>query len=54
VILIANGLKKSEIIKKTLEEEVGPHLPASSIRNHANGFVMLDEDAASLLRQVKD
>jgi glucosamine-6-phosphate isomerase len=48
-ILIANGLKKSGIIRKMIEEEVGPHLPASAIRRHANGFVMLDEDAATLL-----
>ena len=54
VILMANGLKKSGIIKKTIEEEVSPQLPATTIRNHANGFVMLDEDAASLLRKVED
>jgi glucosamine-6-phosphate isomerase len=49
VLLIASGVKKAEIIKKTIEEEISPRIPATSIRNHTNGYVMLDEDAASLL-----
>lgn len=48
-LLVASGLKKAEIIKKTLEEDISPRVPASAIRNHANGIVMLDEAAASLL-----
>jgi glucosamine-6-phosphate isomerase len=49
VLLIASGLKKAEIIKKTIEEEISPQIPATSIRSHANGYVMLDEEAASAL-----
>jgi glucosamine-6-phosphate isomerase len=53
VILIANGIKKAEIIRKALEEEVTPYLPASIIRNHVNGWVMIDDEAASLLNSRK-
>ena len=53
VILIANGLKKADIIRKALEEDVTPYLPASIIRNHANGWVMIDDEAASSLNSRK-
>ncbi len=49
VLLIASGLKKAEIIKKTMDEEISPKVPSTSIRNHPNGYVMLDKEAASLL-----
>jgi 6-phosphogluconolactonase/glucosamine-6-phosphate isomerase/deaminase len=51
VILMANGIKKAEIMKKVLEEDVTNDIPASVIRTHPNGFVMIDEEAASLLTQ---
>jgi len=51
VILMANGVKKAEVMSKALEEEITNRLPASIIRNHPNGFVMIDEEAASLLKQ---
>jgi glucosamine-6-phosphate isomerase len=50
VILIANGLKKADIIRKALEEEVTPSVPASIIRKHVNGCVMIDDEAASSLK----
>jgi glucosamine-6-phosphate isomerase len=53
VILIANGIKKADIIRRALEEEVTPHLPASIMRNHANGWVMIDDEAASSLSSRK-
>jgi galactosamine-6-phosphate isomerase len=49
VLLIASGLKKAEIIKKTIEEQIGPRIPSTSIRSHANSYVMVDEEAASAL-----
>jgi glucosamine-6-phosphate isomerase len=49
VILIASGVKKAGVIKKALEEEVTNQMPASIMRTHSNGIVMIDEDAASLL-----
>lgn len=50
-ILIANGRKKAEVIKKALEEDITTDLPASIIRRHSNGVVMLDEEAASALKK---
>ena len=49
VLLIASGLKKAEIIKKTINEDISPNLPSTSIRNHPNSCLMLDKEAASLL-----
>jgi glucosamine-6-phosphate isomerase len=51
VILLANGIKKAEVIRKALEEEITINLPASIIRKHTNSCVMLDEDAASALQK---
>ena len=49
VFLKANGKRKAEVIKKTVEGEVNENFPASIMRKHANGFVILDDEAASLL-----
>ncbi|MDQ3535713.1 MAG: glucosamine-6-phosphate deaminase [Bacteroidota bacterium] len=48
-IIIANGLKKAEIIKKTVEEGISIEIPASIINQHRNGYILLDEEAASLI-----
>jgi glucosamine-6-phosphate isomerase len=49
VLLLANGIKKAEVIKKKVEGEVTTNFPASIMQTHSNGFVMIDEEAASLL-----
>jgi 6-phosphogluconolactonase/glucosamine-6-phosphate isomerase/deaminase len=41
------------VIKKTVEGEITNEFPASIMQTHANGFVMIDEEAASLLDQKK-
>jgi galactosamine-6-phosphate isomerase len=51
VIMVANGLKKAEVIRKALEEEVNTNIPASIIRTHSHGVVIIDEEAASLLNR---
>ena len=48
--LVANGNKKAEVIKKTIEEEVNENFPAGIMQQHANGFVLYDEEAGSLLK----
>lgn len=48
-IVMANGSKKAEVMKRALEGDISPHVPASIIRRHPNGMVMLDKEAASLL-----
>jgi glucosamine-6-phosphate isomerase len=49
-ILIANGQKKAAIIQKAVQGPVHVDIPASIIQEHLNGWVMLDEEAASLIR----
>lgn len=49
VLLLASGLKKAPIIKKTLEETINTDIPSTLIRQHANGLVFIDKEAASLL-----
>ncbi len=49
VLLIANGNKKAEVIKKTVEGIITNSFPASIMQLHANGFVLVDESASSLL-----
>jgi galactosamine-6-phosphate isomerase len=49
VLLIASGLKKAQVVKKTLEEEISPMVPSTSIRKHPNSLIMTDKEAASLV-----
>ena len=49
VFLMANGSKKAEVIKKTVEGPVTENFPASIMQKHENGFVLIDDEAASLL-----
>ena len=51
VFLLANGSKKAEVIKKTVEEPVAENFPASIMQRHKNGFVLVDDEAASLLSE---
>lgn len=51
VLMLANGQKKASIMRQVLDGEVGSAVPASIIRTHPNGVVLLDEGAASLLRR---
>ena len=50
VTLLANGVKKAEVISKAVDGEVDVNLPASIIQLHKNAKVMIDEEAASLCR----
>jgi glucosamine-6-phosphate isomerase len=50
-IMIANGTKKAEIIKKAIEEPISTDIPATLMRMHKNSLLMVDEEAASLLNK---
>lgn len=50
-IVLANGIKKAAIIKKALEDKISSQTPASIIRLHPQGTLMLDEEAASLMKK---
>lgn len=49
VLLLANGQSKAAIIRKTLMENIAILVPASFIREHSNGLILLDDEAASEL-----
>jgi glucosamine-6-phosphate isomerase len=49
LILMANGTKKAEIVRKALEEEVSINIPATLMRTHPNAVAMIDRQAAGLL-----
>ncbi len=51
VLMLANGPKKAAIMKRVLEDTIGNEMPASIIRSHANGILLLDVDVASALRK---
>jgi len=49
VFLMANGPKKAEVIKKTIEGPVAESFPASIMQKHPSSFILIDEAAASAL-----
>lgn len=53
VFLMANGTKKAEVIQKTVEGPVTESFPASIMQKLENGFVLVDDEAASLLSKPR-
>lgn len=51
VLLIANGVKKAEVIQKTVVGPVTESFPASIMQQHKDGYVLIDEEAGSLLKK---
>ncbi|MCE7040255.1 6-phosphogluconolactonase [Dyadobacter sp. CY312] len=49
-ILMASGERKAPIIRETLEGEITTTVPATMMRELENGHVMIDRNAASLLK----
>ena len=49
IMLLASGTKKAGIIKKMLEVEASPQLPATLLLNHKKIDIYLDKEAASLI-----
>jgi glucosamine-6-phosphate deaminase len=47
--LIANGAKKAEIVRRAMREGISPDLPASLLRKHPNGSLIVDAQAGALL-----
>ena len=50
IVLMAYGKDKAEAIKALVEGNKTVDLPASSLKDHPNLYVILDEEAASLLK----
>jgi glucosamine-6-phosphate isomerase len=49
IMLLANGIKKSEIILKIFEEDTTEQLPATLLLPHKKICIYLDKEAASLI-----
>ncbi len=50
IILVANGSKKKEAISRTIEGEIGLDCPATILQNHPDCTIIIDKEAASLLK----
>lgn len=51
LLMLANGTHKAPVVKQLLQDEVSNVLPASFIRRHGNGWLLLDEAAACMLEE---
>ena len=49
VLIIANGAKKAEIVKKAFFGPVTPQVPASILQLHGDVTVVVDAEAGKLL-----
>lgn len=50
IVLLANGEAKAEAIYKTVKGKISPEVPASILQLHNNVNIIVDKDAAKLLR----
>ncbi|MEM0576568.1 glucosamine-6-phosphate deaminase [Flavobacterium polysaccharolyticum] len=53
IVLLAWGISKAEIIKKTIEGEISSKVPATYLQQHSNTTFVLDTEASSELTRVK-
>lgn len=49
VIVVADGMKKAEIMRKAMHNEITNEIPVTVLQGHPNLHVCLDEAAASLI-----
>jgi glucosamine-6-phosphate isomerase len=54
ILLVVSGEKKASIIKRVIEGEIHPDVPASILQKHPSCYVFLDKAAAQLLSKNKD
>ena len=53
-ILIANGSRKADVIKSIVDGPVDPEMPASIMKEHNNGWILIDEGAAGKLVEPRN
>lgn len=51
ILLLASGLNKAEAIRRLIEEEKNEDLPASALKDHPQTIIIVDQEAASLLKK---
>jgi DUF218 domain/Glucosamine-6-phosphate isomerases/6-phosphogluconolactonase len=49
ILLLVTGAEKAEVLRATLEDPAGQHLPATMLRDHPRLTVLCDRAAAALL-----
>lgn len=52
IILLASGKKKAEIIAKLVEDKISTRVPASILQVHPDVLVIIDKEAASLIKNT--
>jgi glucosamine-6-phosphate deaminase len=52
IILLASGKKKADIIAKLVEDKISTRVPASILQVHPDVLVIIDKDAASLIKNT--
>lgn len=53
IVLLAWGISKAQILKKTIEGEITSQVPATYLQDHNNTTFVLDKDASAELTRVK-
>ena len=53
IVLLAWGVNKRKIIKKTIEGTISSNVPASYLQDHNNTTFILDQEAAANLTRIK-
>ena len=51
IICCVPDIRKADAVKKTIEGEISPSIPASVMRQHEASWLYLDSDSASMLAQ---
>jgi 6-phosphogluconolactonase/glucosamine-6-phosphate isomerase/deaminase len=54
VFLLANGERKAAVIKQAVEGTVSNSFPASIMQQNKNGYIIIDQGAASLLNKSNE
>jgi glucosamine-6-phosphate deaminase len=53
IVLLAWGISKAQILKKTIEGEITSQVPATYLQDHNNTTFVLDKDASAELTRIK-
>ncbi|RBN50175.1 glucosamine-6-phosphate deaminase [Flavobacterium psychrolimnae] len=53
IVLMAWGQNKADVIKRTVQGDISPEIPATFLQNHDNTTFVLDQSAASELTRFK-
>lgn len=53
IVLLVKGASKRTVVRDVVEGEVSDSLPASVLKQHSDCILLLDKDAASLLKENK-